>query len=275
MKQKIIFLLLGMSIIGCSVTSRSLSAQISLGSATIRCKYDMSYKEDTTSNKYKNDLIYLDIGAEAALCYSFYNSYRDSQRKALLKQGKGAMEVGAQTSDLRKGVQYVMAKQYKTKTLFVSDVLIDTYMYTEPIPQIEWKVRQDTCTILSYPCRKATAQFRGRSWIAWFTTEIPLSEGPWQFSGLPGLIMQLEDTQKHYTITCSGIEQLAPPEAMLFQTVTFDGTAYKKITREQLAKQKREMYENLEDYLYNYHSMRTISSSAPPRPRPYNPIELK
>ena len=34
--------------------------------------------------------------------------------------------------------------------------------------------------------------------MAWFTSEIPISEGPWKFHGLPGLIVKLHDTKRHY-----------------------------------------------------------------------------
>lgn len=277
------FFFLTLGIISCSIIPHSLSAQVFLGSATVRCKYEMSYKEDVTSREYKNDLIYLDIGREASHCYSIYAYYRDSVQSALLNKGIGGMAVGAQTSELRRGVEYVMAKQYKSRTLSVSDiVMVGHYVYNEPIPAIDWQITQETSTILSYPCRKATAQFRGRSWIAWFTTEIPLSEGPWQFGGLPGLILQLEDTQKHYIIAATGIEQLAPAVAMQFKTVDLGGKAYKKVNREQLAKLKREFYTNMEQYMRDYHGVISITtydsdgSLMEPIPsQPYNPIELE
>ncbi len=271
MKRHLFSLTLGIIYCGVMIPS-SLPAQVFLDSASFRCKYEMSYKEDTTKKDYKKDLIYLDMGRDASHCYSFYTHYRDSVQNAMLNEGLGGMEVGAQTSGLRRGVEYMMAKQYKTRTLLVSDRLLDRYMYTETIPTIDWQVTQDTCTILSYPCRKATAQFRGRSWVAWFTTDIPQPGGPWQFGGLPGLILRLEDTQKHYIIACTGIEQFAPLMAMRFQTEKQSG-AYKKLTREQFAKLKREMYTDAEAFMRDYHSI-TVHfprSSA----RPYNPIELE
>ncbi|MEG1650143.1 MAG: GLPGLI family protein, partial [Rikenellaceae bacterium] len=51
----------------------------------------------------------------------------------------------------------------------------------------------------------------GREYEAWFTTEIPISEGPWKFYGLPGLIAKLHDKQKHYSFELIGFQKITEP----------------------------------------------------------------
>jgi GLPGLI family protein len=60
---------------------------------------------------------------------------------------------------------------------------------------IEWKFEDGVKKIGSFSANKATANFRGRKYVAWFTTEIPLSIGPWKFHGLPGAILEIKDEE--------------------------------------------------------------------------------
>lgn len=63
----------------------------------------------------------------------------------------------------------------------------------EKFPSFDWKIENETKEILSYQCKKATMTFRGRNYTAWFAPKIPISDGPWKFSGLPGLILEVTD----------------------------------------------------------------------------------
>ena len=87
-----------------------------------------------------------------------------------------------------------LMKNRLTQELTVYDkVFIDTYYYNEPYPHIKWTLHKETAIVCGYECTKASADFRGRKWVAWYCN-IPVSEGPWKFGGLPGLILKVEDT---------------------------------------------------------------------------------
>ncbi len=66
----------------------------------------------------------------------------------------------------------------------------------ENMPEINWNITQDTKEIMGLQCQKATCDFRGRTYEAWFSSQLPYSNGPWKLGGLPGLIIEASDTKK-------------------------------------------------------------------------------
>ena len=75
------------------------------------------------------------------------------------------------------------------------DLLAETYIVETPIPKYDWKVTADNREIMGLKCYRATLN---DSVTAWFSPEIPVSEGPDVYAGLPGLILDLEDGQNVY-----------------------------------------------------------------------------
>ena len=66
-------------------------------------------------------------------------------------------------------------------------------------------------TIAGYECQQAFTSFGGRTWEAWFTRNIPLSEGPYKFYGLPGLIVKVRDTHDNYVFELLSFESNPKP----------------------------------------------------------------
>jgi len=78
-----------------------------------------------------------------------------------------------------------------------SNLLYGKYVYIkEPNPKINWKIEKETKKIGNFTCQKASANFRGRNYIVWFTFDIPVKFGPWKLNGLPGLILEAYDKNK-------------------------------------------------------------------------------
>lgn len=82
-------------------------------------------------------------------------------------------------------------------TEFYESVGMTVFSYNSPIIK-DWKLINETKTINSFVCRKAEVSYKGREWIAWYTTDIPLPYGPYKFSGLPGLIVKIIDKTGDY-----------------------------------------------------------------------------
>jgi GLPGLI family protein len=99
--------------------------------------------------------------------------------------------------------------------------------------KLDWKILNDKQKILNYNAQKASLNFAGRAWNAWFTQAIPLQDGPYKFHGLPGLIVKMEDATKSHIFELVGISNLpddyAYPERYQFtKEVEFNRSEYQK-----------------------------------------------
>lgn len=92
------------------------------------------------------------------------------------------------------------------KIRHMDDFDICNWQIDEDMEKPEWTVTDSTYNILGYECVMATTSFRGREWTAWFTPEIPISDGPWKLWGLPGLILKAKDDRHHYSYEATSVE---------------------------------------------------------------------
>lgn len=63
------------------------------------------------------------------------------------------------------------------------------YFVKDTLHTMRWRLTAKTQTILGYPCLSATTTFRGRTYTAYYTPKLPISNGPWKLGGVPGLIL--------------------------------------------------------------------------------------
>lgn len=71
---------------------------------------------------------------------------------------------------------------------------------------LKWKIAADQKQVGAYLCQKATYQDTTQSIVAWFTPMIPVSSGPDDFFGLPGLILHLDIDNGMRQITATNID---------------------------------------------------------------------
>lgn len=98
-------------------------------------------------------------------------------------------------------------KNFSNRNLsFSGAVGLKHYLTTDTLLNFKWKITKERSKILNYNCIKATTTFRGRNYVAWYTEEIPLQNGPWKFCGLPGLIIKVADDQDAFSYQLTGID---------------------------------------------------------------------
>lgn len=91
-----------------------------------------------------------------------------------------------------------------------------------------WVLADETRTIKGYTCRKATARYLGRTWIAWYTEDIPLPVGPWMLWGAPGLIVAAEDSEGLFSFQLVWTDQLDRRDRIDFLDSRSSRTAYQR-----------------------------------------------
>ena len=75
----------------------------------------------------------------------------------------------------------------------------------------QWNITNVTDTISGLYCQQAKIKYGGRDYTAWFAPEIPISDGPYVFSGLPGLIVKITDSRGWYTFQLASFERKPAP----------------------------------------------------------------
>ena len=96
----------------------------------------------------------------------------------------------------------------KEEMLFFNQFGVTKMFYKEPLNQMIWSLINEEKVILGYNCKKAITTFSGREYIAWYSTDIILSDGPYKFNGLPGLIFSISDTNNHHRFEINGIKKI-------------------------------------------------------------------
>jgi GLPGLI family protein len=74
-----------------------------------------------------------------------------------------------------------------------ANVMGKPFLITDTLKKINWKLTGDSKQIGKMACQKATATVGKYEVEAWFALEIPVSSGPANYWGLPGLIIELKE----------------------------------------------------------------------------------
>jgi GLPGLI family protein len=134
-------------------------------------------------------------------------------------------------------------KNYPQGEMTVTDgISLQDFVYKDELDSQAWSIKDSSRTIIGYKCQKAECSFRGRNYIAWFTPDIPINDGPWKFSGLPGLIMEVYDSGRQYHFSITGIEKSNEP--IVLSKSTLQSGKYSKTKRTKFLKAKKQYLMN-------------------------------
>ena len=172
--------------------------------------YEYKFIPDSTNvEDMKTEMMFLDTSKDGSKYYSYTVFDSDSLMKVDLEKQLAATGSINVRSDMQKGsVRYSVTKTYPDyKTNLHRRLSMDAYSISDD-RKINWKISSDKEKIGEWNAQKAEADFAGRHWIAWFSTEIPIQDGPYKFHGLPGLIIKIEDKTGSHKLELRGIKNI-------------------------------------------------------------------
>ena len=223
----------------------SMSNDIPIDTSILQVTYILN-ADTLEKNKmeYCEDIQILEIGENVAKYYSYFIYESDSLVTEWRKKNPKATVIYRSMLHSNKFMRpywSVCFKDYESNSFteyFRAPQSIKNYQYSEPFVNFNWAIHEDTLTICGYMCQKATCDFRGRTYTAWFSTEIPVNEGPWKFGGLPGLILKIYDKDKKFVFECTGISNKRKP------ITKHNYENYGKTSRKALLKLRNNIYDN-------------------------------
>ena len=173
--------------------------------------YKVSFVKDTTRrDKETQAQCVLEIGQRGSCFKDFYEYAADSVNDAVARKKGTAMEIFSKAYD------YVKKTQWRTPVLKgypsgqdyhqYGDPIVGSYEYECPSPSLDWQIGEETEEIMEYTCRKATCHHSGRDYTAWYAEDIALSDGPYIFRGLPGLIVAIASDDGEYAFELNGMQ---------------------------------------------------------------------
>ena len=173
--------------------------------------YSSTYSLKKEAKQPMEDMHVLQVGKDGrSRFFSQWSERNDFVMDSLLNAGLDpvTMVQERRRMGIKNGQSYRVFKNIPSAgRLTYADKFMDEMFYEEPMPEIGWQMAEGDTVIAEYPCQKAVGTFRGRTWTAWFTMDIPVSDGPWKLCGLPGLILKASEADGYFGFTCIGISK--------------------------------------------------------------------
>jgi len=176
--------------------------------------YDVVFSGDSTAVEIKgNDSMVLWTNGSYSVFQSHLAYQLDSAKSLLIKNASSSGDVNLTElmqiiNNYKKPIfKYTIHKNLIGRQVdFYNEMFNNSFHYKDDLEKFQWNIKNEFKEVLGYNCQMATTNFGGRDYIAWFTEEIPLQEGPYIFNGLPGLIMEISDTRGHYKFLLTAME---------------------------------------------------------------------
>lgn len=204
----------------------------------LQAYYKFSYQYDTTkitSIKKENYILLLSKSS------SIYKSYdRIKQDLALTNDyiKTGVMK----SSNAKRTDTKEIYTNFDLKKCYLKITPLNYYIAEIPFDEVKWEISKEERKILGFNCLKATTNYHGRDFTAWFTTTLPFQSGPWKLHGLPGLILSAYDKTKRINFEISSLERVKDPT----EDISYFSKMVKYVTLDELEEASEKLNNGLE-----------------------------
>ncbi|WP_051882211.1 GLPGLI family protein [Chryseobacterium soli] len=191
-------------------------------SSNIESEYEVIYKvkiyPDTLSKQFSNEeSTSLLINNNKSLFKSTQKAKSDSIALGIGKKQWSNVIDGKVILDMR-NVPSVKFKDEvyleNGKQIIYKELLKTKFSFPLEDP-IQWKIESDTKMIGNYLCKKATGKYKKRNYTAWFTESVPIPDGPYIFKGLPGLVLEVSDTNDYLSFSLISLKKVIKPIVLM------------------------------------------------------------
>ncbi len=184
--------------------------------------YETKYKLNSENpDDVNSEKMILDLKDNISIFRDSVEKQADSSK---LNNGKEIFKMGVEN-------QFYVKKNLAQKR--VEKVI--TYLRTDYLLPIEenlnWNITSEQKMIGKYQSQKAETTYGGRNWIAWFTTELPFSDGPYIFNGLPGLIVSIQDLNNDYSFNLIEVKKGGNLFDARTKTIKIDWKKYETLAK--------------------------------------------
>jgi GLPGLI family protein len=193
--------------------------------SNIKCNYLATFLIDTTDvNTKKEELTGLWIGKNSSIFKSDQKAKYDSLTAESTKKSMANPVNGKVIIDFSHIPRaFFIPEVFKTgEKVEIYDKILGVYYKYETDQKIKWTLINETKTISTYRCRKAIGKYRNKNITAWYTEDIPISEGPYAFKGLPGLVIEAYDDKDFFHFSLVGLKDLSELVAPVTNVISTD-----------------------------------------------------
>ena len=218
------------------------------------CFYDYKIQQDSTDNTSIHTVpMILHIGSQYSRFVHPRGYVKDSIINSINKanSGQSLNMLIQQTNNLPKQnhfTLYSIIKNLKTNETDLYEYLNNTHFMVKEQLALNWTLITNKDTkIAGFKCHQANTCLAGRIYTAWYTLQIPISDGPYKFKGLPGLIIKINDVNKEHCWELTSFKKINYENSILLMKEN-----YTSICMEEYIKaQKNYLSERIKIYSYN------------------------